>query len=51
ARWHAAQGQVMFLMILSRAAAEAAGGLAIIVRLHSAGRPTLDADTGNRLKG
>lgn len=51
ARWHAAQGQVMFLMILSLAAAEAAVGLAIILRLHSTGRPTLDADTGNRLKG
>lgn len=51
ARWHAAQGQVMFLMILSLAAAEAAVGLAIILRLHAAGRPTLDADTSNRLKG
>ncbi|WP_342629213.1 NADH-quinone oxidoreductase subunit NuoK [Nguyenibacter vanlangensis] len=51
ARWHAADGQVMFLMILSLAAAEAAVGLAILLRLHTAGRPTLDADTGNRLKG
>jgi NADH-quinone oxidoreductase subunit K len=51
ARWHAAEGQVMFLMILSLAASEAAIGLAILLRLHQAGRPTLDADTGNRLKG
>jgi NADH-quinone oxidoreductase subunit K len=51
ARWHAADGQVMFLMILSLAATETAVGLAIILRLHAAGRPTLDADTGNRLGG
>ncbi|GBQ31013.1 NADH-quinone oxidoreductase subunit NuoK [Gluconacetobacter azotocaptans] len=50
-RWHAADGQVMFMMILALAAAEAAVGLAILLRLHAAGRPTLDADTGNRLKG
>ncbi|AQS88667.1 NADH-quinone oxidoreductase subunit K [Neoasaia chiangmaiensis NBRC 101099] len=50
-RWHAADGQVMFIMIVSFAAAEAAVGLAIILRMHAAGRSTLDADTGNRLKG
>ena len=51
ARWHAADGQVMFLMIIAYAAAEAAVGLAIVLRMHAAGRGTLDADTGNRLKG
>lgn len=50
-RWHAADGQIMFIMIIAFAAAEASVGLAIILRLHSAGRSTLDADTGNRLGG
>ncbi|GAJ28476.1 NADH-quinone oxidoreductase subunit NuoK [Acidomonas methanolica] len=50
-RYHMADGQVMFLMILAYAAAEAAVGLAIVLRMHAAGRATLDADTGNRLKG
>jgi len=51
ARFHAADGQVMFIMIVSFAAAEAAVGLAIILRLHASGRSTLDADTGNHLGG
>lgn len=51
ARWHDATGQVMFLMILALAAVETAVGLAIILCLHARGRPTLDADTGNLLRG
>lgn len=51
AYWNDAAGQVMFLMILALAAAETAVGLAILLRLHANGRPTLDADTGNRLWG
>ncbi|GAB6966772.1 NADH-quinone oxidoreductase subunit NuoK [Komagataeibacter kakiaceti JCM 25156] len=51
ARWHDAAGQVMFLMILALAAVETAVGLAIILCLHARGRPTLDADTGNLLRG
>lgn len=51
ARWHDASGQVMFLMILALAATETAVGLAIILRLHARGRPSLDADTGNILRG
>ncbi|MFT8778306.1 MAG: NADH-quinone oxidoreductase subunit NuoK, partial [Gluconacetobacter liquefaciens] len=38
ARWHAAQGQVMFLMILSLAAAEAAVRLANLLPQPSPGR-------------
>ncbi|RFD21316.1 NADH-quinone oxidoreductase subunit NuoK [Komagataeibacter melaceti] len=51
ARWHDASGQVMFLMILALAAVETSVGLAIILCLHAQGRPTLDADTGNLLRG
>ncbi|OUI87342.1 NADH-quinone oxidoreductase subunit NuoK [Acetobacter tropicalis] len=51
AHWHDATGQVMFLMILALAAAETAVGLAIILALHARGRPSLDADTGNLLRG
>ncbi|GBR06234.1 NADH-quinone oxidoreductase subunit NuoK [Acetobacter oeni] len=51
AKWHDATGQVMFLMILALAATETAAGLAIILRLHARGRPSLDADTGNLLRG
>ncbi|GBQ95176.1 NADH-quinone oxidoreductase subunit NuoK [Asaia lannensis] len=50
-RWHMADGQVMFMMVVAFAAAESAVGLAIILRMHAAGRSTLDADTGNRLGG
>ncbi|KXV35472.1 NADH-quinone oxidoreductase subunit K [Gluconobacter thailandicus] len=51
AKWHDASGQVMFLMILALAAVETAVGLAVILRLHASGRPTLDADSGNLLRG
>ncbi|GBQ38643.1 NADH-quinone oxidoreductase subunit K [Komagataeibacter saccharivorans] len=51
ARWQDASGQVMFLMILALAASETAVGLAIILCLHAHGRPSLDADTGNLLRG
>lgn len=50
-RWHQADGQIMFIMTVAYAAAEAAVGLAIVLRLHANGRATLDADSGNRLKG
>lgn len=50
-RWQQADGQVMFIMIIAFAAAEAAVGLAIVLRLHAAGHATLDADSCNRLKG
>jgi len=50
ARWNQADGQVMFLLVLSLAAAEISVGLAMILLLHRR-RETLDADTGNRLMG
>ena len=50
ARWAQPDGQVMFLLVLTLAAAEISVGLALILLLQ-ARRPTLDADTGNRLKG
>ena len=50
ARWNAADGQVMFLMILAMAAAEVAVGLALVLRFYrSAGN--LDADAARRLRG
>lgn len=50
ARWAQPDGQIMFLLVLTLAAAEISVGLALILLLQ-ARRPTLDADTGNRLKG
>lgn len=43
ARWQAADGQVMFLFILTMAAAEVAVGLALVLQLVRRYR-TLDAD-------
>jgi NADH-quinone oxidoreductase subunit K len=42
-RWHAADGQVMFLFILAVAAAEVAVALALVIRAFHAYK-TLDAD-------
>jgi NADH-quinone oxidoreductase subunit K len=50
ARWGQADGQIMFLLVLTLAAAEISVGLALILLLQ-ARRPTLDSDTGNRLRG
>lgn len=50
ARWAQADGQIMFMLVLTLAAAEISVGLALILLLQ-ARRPTLDADSGNRLKG
>jgi NADH-quinone oxidoreductase subunit K len=44
ARWGQADGQVMFIFLLSMAAAEVAVGLALLL-LHFGRRKTLDADT------
>src|SRR5208337_3155242 len=43
ARWGQADGQVMFIFLLSMAAAEVAVGLALLL-LHFGRRKTLDAD-------
>ena len=50
ARWGQPDGQILFLLVLTLAAAEICVGLALILLLQ-ARRPTLDADTGNRLRG
>jgi len=50
ARWGQADGQVMFMLILTLAASEVAIGLALIIR--NRGRlTTLDSDAANLLQG
>ena len=49
-RWEQADGQVMFLFILTMAAAEVAVGLALILHVHWQKR-TLDSDAVNGMKG
>ncbi len=50
ARWHRADGQVMFLFILATAAAEVAVGLALVVK-QSRRIGTLDVDAASELEG
>jgi NADH-quinone oxidoreductase subunit K len=50
ARWHAADGQVMFLFILAMAAAEVSVGLALVVCLYRRWS-TLDADKPSSMRG
>ncbi len=49
-RWGQADGQVMFILVLSLAAAEACVGLAILLQLHRRFR-TLDTDAAAEMKG
>ena len=50
ARWGTVDGQIMFLFILTMAAAEVAVGLTLVVQLyHRIG--TLDADAASMLRG
>jgi NADH-quinone oxidoreductase subunit K len=49
-RWEQADGQIMFLLILSMAAAEVSVGLALILHLFWQNK-TLDADTASEMKG
>lgn len=49
-RWGAADGQVMFILILALAAAEVSVGLALILQLYHR-VATLDADAANRMRG
>ncbi|HZU89220.1 MAG TPA: NADH-quinone oxidoreductase subunit NuoK [Stellaceae bacterium] len=49
-RWGQADGQIMFIFVLTLAAAEVSVGLALILQL-SYRRATLDADAVDRLKG
>lgn len=50
AKWHQAEGQVMYLFILTMAAAEVAVGLALALQIHAQTR-TLDVDLLRELKG
>lgn len=48
--WQQADGQVMFLMIITLAAAEASVGLALLMQLYRRFK-TLDVDAASRLRG
>ncbi|MGB1262903.1 MAG: NADH-quinone oxidoreductase subunit NuoK [Cognaticolwellia sp.] len=48
--WQQADGQVMFILILTLAAAEVAVGLALLLRMQKKYR-SLDIDVLNRMKG
>src|SRR5512147_2518111 len=50
ARWGQVDGQVMFIFILTMAAAEVSVGLALVLQMYSRFR-TLDADAVSRMKG
>jgi NADH-quinone oxidoreductase subunit K len=50
AKWHQADGQVMFLFILAMAAAEVSVGLALVLRLYHRFK-TLDVDEADRMRG
>lgn len=50
ARWHQADGQVMFLFILAMAAAEVSVGLTLAVEIYRRFK-SLDVDTLNNMKG
>jgi NADH-quinone oxidoreductase subunit K len=49
-RWAAPDGQVMFVLILTLAAAEVSVGLALVLQIYYRFR-TLDADAVSELKG
>lgn len=49
-RWGESDGQIMFIMILSLAAAEVAVGLALVLQLFQRFR-TLDLDVLSKMKG
>ncbi len=50
ARWGQADGQVVFIFILSMAAAEVAVGLALVLQIYHRFK-TLDADLASEMKG
>jgi NADH-quinone oxidoreductase subunit K len=49
-RWGQADGQVMFIFILTMAAAEVAVGLALVLQFYKQFK-TLDVDAANRMRG
>jgi NADH-quinone oxidoreductase subunit K len=50
AKWAQADGQVMFIFILTMAAAEVSVGLALILQIYHQLK-TLDSDAVNKMKG
>ncbi len=50
ARWGQADGQVMFIFILSMAAAEVSVGLALVLQLYHRFK-SLDTDAASRMRG
>jgi len=50
ARWGQVDGQIMFIFILTMAAAEVSVGLALVLQLYHSYK-TLDADAANTMKG
>ena len=50
ARWGAADGQVMFILVITLAAAEASIGLAILLQLYRRFN-TLDVDAASEMRG
>ncbi len=50
ARWGQVDGQVMFVFILTMAAAEVSVGLALVLQMYHSFK-TLDADAASKMKG
>ena len=50
ARWHQADGQIMFIFILTLAAAEASVGLALLLQIYRRFQ-TLDIDAAGKMHG
>jgi NADH-quinone oxidoreductase subunit K len=50
ARWSQVDGQVMFIFILTMAAAEVSVGLALVLQMHHSFK-TLDTDIVSKMKG
>src|SRR5512146_2637400 len=50
ARWGQVDGQIMFMFILTMAAAEVSVGLALVLQMYHSFK-TLDADAASRMKG
>ncbi|MCP5215747.1 MAG: NADH-quinone oxidoreductase subunit NuoK [Pseudomonadales bacterium] len=49
-RWHQADGQIMFMLVLTLAAAEVAVGLALVLQLYKRFK-TVDIDIVSEMKG
>jgi NADH-quinone oxidoreductase subunit K len=50
AKWGQADGQIMFIFILTMAAAEVSVGLALVIQLYHRIK-TLDADSADKMRG